>query len=448
MDIKQKLDLSFLAGVLKRYFPAVLLSGILCGLECVILLCFAVQDQYESRAVICMEGRNQSADSSQYFANVCQVVIESTSIQDSLTASLDLPYTKEKLSKMVFAEVADKENEVELIVRCGNPREAQSIANKLLDLSVEEFNSTMTFGTARAVSYGDLNSKPLPKGNIPLFTIIAVLAGFIASYIISAVHSLLDPVIRSHDDISQLYGFSVIAAISESDRLKNEIRRYMPPVHGSKDSQENNVSGHILSGNCPEIIARAYDSAREAITSALPQGARKIIAVTSHGDSEGKSTVSSNLAICFANAGSKVLLIDCNMIDPTISKKFGLAPNFGLSSILSGLCTVSEAVNENVVKNLDIIAAGKIPPNTAGLLGSASMKTFLEASAESYNYVFLDTPSVNTSGDSQLMNDVIAGFVFVIRENSTTHTDIKSAMDKIKHENGNILGLVKTFSRV
>lgn len=430
MAASKKLNLSFFIGVLKRYLLAVALSGIFCGTEGFLLSSFTISRQYESRAVIRMEGGKQSGDSSQYFLNACKVVLESAVIRNDLTANLDLPYTKEQLNEMISADITDTEGEIALIVRCGDADDAQSIANELLDLAVQEFNRVQTFGTASVASYGKSSSLPVPRSRVLELTVAALLGGAAAAYIIAIIHDLSDIVVRTGDDLEKLFGFPALGAIPKAE----------------PEAQDEKSEKNIISGNYSENVLKAYDSAREALISAIPQDAKKIIAVTSPKDSEGKTTVCSELAKCFAGAGFKTLLVECDMIKPGIYKKFKLRSRFGLSSVLEGVCSVSKAINEEVVENLDIISSGKIPKDHTELIGSDNMKTFLEASSENYSYVLLDTPSVNSSEDPLLINEAIAGFILVIKENSTTRTDIESAIDKIELSKGNILGLVKTFS--
>ena len=197
-----------------------------------------------------------------------------------------------------------------------------------------------------------------------------------------------------------------------------------------------------------DAIVEAYNTARTNTMFAVSTGESKIIAVTSSNPSEGKSTTCANFAISFANAGFKVLLVECDLRKPTVAKNFDIKPKNGLSSILGGFCSVNDAINADVLSNLDIITAGDIPPNPSELLGSRAMRTFLSASSEIYDYVFLDTPPVNVVTDSQLMNDIVAGIVFVVKEKYTTHPDIQSALDKIRLANGKVLGFVKTFGSV
>ena len=151
------------------------------------------------------------------------------------------------------------------------------------------------------------------------------------------------------------------------------------------------------------------------------------------------------MAIAFADMGKRVLLIDCDMRKPTVQTAFRLGGQNGLSSVLGGFCTLDDAVNKNVRPSLDVLASGPIPPNPTELLGSGIMAKLLENVSAKYDYVLLDTPPINVVTDSQLMNSIIGGHVFVVRENATSHPDIAEALEKVSLANGRKLGFIKSF---
>lgn len=200
---------------------------------------------------------------------------------------------------------------------------------------------------------------------------------------------------------------------------------------------------NVIGKNTPFVIAEAYKSARTNLMFALATTARKIIAVTSSAPFEGKSTTCINISLTMAEMGSKVLMIDCDLRKPTAHYYLNITTPNGLSSILGGFCSVNDAINVGVRDNLDIISAGPIPPNPAELLASDNMKQLLEYLSEQYDYIFLDTPPVNMVTDSQLMNDIIAGFVFVVKEGSTTHPAIGEALRSVELAQGKMLGFIK-----
>lgn len=201
---------------------------------------------------------------------------------------------------------------------------------------------------------------------------------------------------------------------------------------------------YILDDNTKFIITEAYKSARTNLIFSLSTSDNKVITFTSASPAEGKSTTCINMAISLAKTGSKVLLIDSDMRKPTIHSLLRLEKSKGLSSILSGMCTVAEAIHSNVRENLDVIVAGTIPPNPAELIGSPNTAELISVLRRHYDYILIDTPPVNVVSDSQLYNSLAVGIVFVIRDNVTTHTDLQRALRSISMANGKVLGFIKT----
>lgn len=457
------LDLKYLFDVLKKHLAFVILAGIVCAAAGFFASEFLITKKYESKALLYVENSQQTSDSvnindlnaAQKLVNTCQILFKSSTMLDNLITELDLPYTKDELDKMITAQSVNNTEVMELVVECTSPQEAQKIVNKLVELSEREFLRVIESGSIKVVDYGEVDSEP-SFPNVLLITAAAFILGLAVSYIIVFIQDMLDVAIKSTDNIAKLYDVPLFAEIVDFEAAANGGKYGYGYGYGygenKKNKQDekpvktnpNGISDRFLSDTTPFAITEAYNTARTNIMFAVATGKKKIIAVTSSNPSEGKSTTCGNFALSFANAGLKILLVECDLRKPTMAKNFNLKVEHGLSSILGGFCTVNEAITE-IDGGLNIITAGDIPPNPSELLGSDAMKLFLEASAENYDYVFLDTPPVGVVTDSQLMNDIIAGLVFVVRENSTTHPDVQSALEKIELANGKALGFVKTF---
>ncbi len=200
----------------------------------------------------------------------------------------------------------------------------------------------------------------------------------------------------------------------------------------------------ILNDSTKFVINEAYKSARTNIIFALSTAEHRIITFTSSSPAEGKSTTCINLAIALAKMGEKVLIIDSDMRKPAIHTYLKLSKQKGLSSILSGMCTVAEAIDSDVRENLDVISSGPIPPNPAELIASKNMAELLAVLEKHYDYICIDTPPVNVVTDNLLFNGLSAGTIMIVRENYTRHPDLQRALNSIKLANGKVLGFVKT----
>ncbi|MCM1059047.1 MAG: polysaccharide biosynthesis tyrosine autokinase [Eubacterium sp.] len=468
MENEEVIDLMYLFRILKKHLLFVGLIGVICAVAAFVLSEFVMTKKYESKALLYVENSQQTSESvnindinaAQKLVNTCQIIFKSGTVMDNLIANLDLPYTKEQLNGMITASSVNSTEVMQLVVESTDPGEAEEIVNELVRLANIEFLRVIKSGSLEVIDYGEIDTRP-SFPNVTLITAAGFLLGLVAAYIIVFVNDMLDVVVKHDDNLAKLYGIPVFAEITDflsANESKYGYSRYgygygygygKKPV---KQKTETAAAGteradRLLSESTPFAITEAYNTARTNIMFAASTSRQKIVAVTSSNPSEGKSTTCANIAISFANAGFKTLLVECDLRKPVMAKSFGVKPKKGLSSILGGFCTVSEAICPEVMSNLDIITTGDIPPNPSELLASDSMKIFLKASSDDYDYVFLDTPPVNVVTDSQLMNTEIAGLVFVIREGSTIHPDIQSAIEKIQLANGKALGFVKTFCK-
>lgn len=454
--MEETLDLGYLFSILKKHLGIIIIIGILCGAAGFAGAFFLIPKKYESKALLYVENSQQNTDAlnindinaAQKLVNTCQIIFKSNAIMDQLIANLDLPYTKKKLDEMITAKSVNSTEVMELSVETWSPQEAEKIVNEWVDLSKQEFSRIIKSGSIEVVDFGEVNITP-SFPNVPIITIVSLVLGIAISYVIVLINDMFDVAIKQDDNLVQLYDVPVFAEINDFEMVSNAKYGYGKKPK-QKNQPENNagMSERFITEETPFAIVEAYNTARTNTMFAVSTGNSKIIAVTSSNPSEGKSTTCANFAISFANAGFKVLLVECDLRKPTVAKNFAIKPKNGLSSILGGFCSLNDAINADVLSNLDIVTAGDIPPNPSELLGSQAMRTFLSASSEKYDYVFLDTPPVNVVTDSQLMNDVIAGIVFVIKEKHTTHPDVQSALDKIRLANGKVLGFVKTFGNI
>ena len=126
----------------------------------------------------------------------------------------------------------------------------------------------------------------------------------------------------------------------------------------------------LLGPNSSFYIQEAYNTLRTNIRFAIPGEGCKRLCLTSGLASEGKSTTILNLAMSFAETGSKVLLIDGDMRRPSLARLLIEKATPGLSNVLAGLATVESAIRKEIRPNLDVMFSGEIPPNPLELLGN------------------------------------------------------------------------------
>jgi capsular exopolysaccharide synthesis family protein len=162
----------------------------------------------------------------------------------------------------------------------------------------------------------------------------------------------------------------------------------------------------------------------------------KVVCFTSSLPNEGKSNVSFNLAVSFAESDKTVLFIDADLRRSIILGRY--KPDqavMGLSHYLSGMNNLDEVLYETNIPNLDMIFTGPVPPNPAELLGSDMFVELLHTLREVYDYVIVDTPPLGSVIDSVIIAEHCDGVVLVVEANAISYKfvqKIKSQLDKGK----------------
>lgn len=188
--------------------------------------------------------------------------------------------------------------------------------------------------------------------------------------------------------------------------------------------------------------AEAFRTLRTNIQFSSLDDSMKSIVITSTAPSEGKSTVIINLAITMAQAGKKVLILDCDLRKPSVHKKLNLPNNDGLTSILIGNAKLEECIISSKISNLYVLTCGAIPPNPSELLGSKKMKALLGELEELFDIVLIDSPPVIAVTDAQIISTFAQGVVLVAAYGQTEKAAIINAKDLLEKVKAHILGVV------
>lgn len=190
------------------------------------------------------------------------------------------------------------------------------------------------------------------------------------------------------------------------------------------------------------LAVEAFRSLRTNIKLSNPDNVIKKILVTSSISKEGKTTVSTNLAVGYSFAGKKVILIDADMRKPRIHKMFGLKNEIGLSNLIVGEHTIDQSVNKNVYEGLDLLTCGPIPPNPAELLESHRFIDLLKEISGIYDIVIFDSPPLHPVSDAATVASLMDGVVLVVNINKTPRDIFKAAVSKITMPGINLMGTV------
>ena len=199
----------------------------------------------------------------------------------------------------------------------------------------------------------------------------------------------------------------------------------------------------IISYNDPKsVISEQYRAIRTNIEYSNVDQNTKTILVTSSDKNEGKTTTVSNLAVSFANLNKKVLIIDCDLRNPSIHKMFKLNNIYGLTDILAKDRAVDKCIQETELGNLYVLTSGAIPPNPAEILSSEKMKNLIEDLKNIYDYIFIDTPPIGLVTDAGVLSSFTDGVVLVVKSESVEKKYLEETKKKLDAVDARILGAI------
>lgn len=200
---------------------------------------------------------------------------------------------------------------------------------------------------------------------------------------------------------------------------------------------------HILSPGSDFYIREAYKTLRTNTMFALAaEEGCKTVMITSSLQGEGKSLTTLSLAISFAEAEKRVLLIDCDLRRPKQARLLERCSGAGLSNVLLDPWLLPAAIVPSGTEHLDVIFSGDIPPNPSELLGSKRFAALLETLRERNDYILLDTPPVNIVTDAAVLAPRCDGVIIVVRANRTDRGALTHAIEQLEYAQAKLLGIV------
>ncbi|MDZ7724285.1 MAG: polysaccharide biosynthesis tyrosine autokinase [candidate division KSB1 bacterium] len=235
-----------------------------------------------------------------------------------------------------------------------------------------------------------------------------------------------------------------LTLVSMIPYIKPEHNEGAPFTLKNADPEVQNVNERLVTHLRPKSpVSEAYRSLRTNLIFSAADQPRKTILMTSSGPREGKSTTVSNLAITFAQMGTKTLLIDADLRRPMLYKLFRLNKEPGLTNVLIGKSTLSDAVQTvNGLSNLDFLMCGTLPPNPAELLGSEKMRHLLEEAKQSYDMALIDCPPVIAVTDPTLLSNQVDGVLLVVKSGEVQRQALDMAVKQLRRVEAPLVGVV------
>lgn len=207
-------------------------------------------------------------------------------------------------------------------------------------------------------------------------------------------------------------------------------------------AKNRNINPLITMEKPKSVISEKFRGIRTNILFSTADNDVQTIVFTSEKPAAGKSTISANVAITYAQAGYKTLLIDGDMRKPSQHYLFNTDNMDGFSNLIINKTDYNKAIHKTDIVNLDLLTSGPIPPNPSELIGSEKSLEVFDFLRSEYDFIIIDTPPVNTVTDAQLFSEIAKYVVYVVDVQKNDRNAIKKGKELIEKAGAKILGVV------
>ncbi len=302
----------------------------------------------------------------------------------------------------------------------------ETLLNRIANVDMNQNRSDVNVAV---VSEPNASDEPVaPK--LATILVICLVGGFGGGAVLVYVVDLLDDRFRSPEELSEQLGLPLLAMVSR-----------LPQMDGI------GIEALQLNVDPTAVESEAFRTLRTTLS--LSGESHERIAITSSQPSDGKTTVLTNLAVAFAQAGKRTLLIDADLRRPGLSKLFDLRGQGGLSDVLRPGDDIAEACRKHIqwtgIEGLDVLPCGSRPADPAEALGRARMAELISWTDDAYDQILIDCPPMLAASDAALVGRLVDAVILVVKPEDNPRRAVLRSAGILATMRVNVAGVVANF---
>lgn len=288
-----------------------------------------------------------------------------------------------------------------------------------------QLSGFLQINTVRVIEYADIPVVPIGP-NRPRGIFLTTLLSFLVTVGSIVVLNTLNTKIANDFDLREHTNLPFLGYVP---RIKTAInsKTFFAITNGARDDELRDAFAYI----------------RTCVSFSAPKEKSKLFLITSSVPAEGKSLLSTQLSAAFSINGEKTLLVDGDLRRPSIHKSLAAKKEPGLTECLTGAATPDGVIKKvNGRENLFFITSGHTSPNPSELLGSMSLKTFLQEVRGKFDRIIIDSAPLLDLPDSFLLSSIADGVILVLRSNRMDRRILARSLEKLRQSKAVITGVV------
>ena len=351
-------------------------------------------------------------------------IIKSKLVLEQVISETGVTYTAEELSENVNVEAYENTEMLKISVTDQDPELAASIANSIAQVFSGEIAKIYQINNISVVDVA-VTPEEVSNNTLKRDLLIALFISIFGTIGVVFVVYYFDDTVKLTDDLEEEIGMPVVAKVFKSDI-------------GSK----NNRKVELLAQKYPKsVVSESIKTLRTNLQFSSVDEDIKTILITSSIPGEGKSFISANLAISFAQTDKKVLIVDCDMRKGRQHRIFKLSNSKGLSNLLiDDMTNLKDYINKTSVPGVHVITRGTVPPNPSELLNSKKNADLLRVLKAKYDVIIYDGVPCNGLPDSIIMSKLVDKVLIVSSDSMTPKSVLESTKKQLESVNAPIAG--------
>lgn len=317
--------------------------------------------------------------------------------------------------------------------------------NEQLFLTISRQNAEMQLweqtqsGVARVVDYSLQPLKPI-KPRKPLVLLIGTMIGLFLSVGFVLTREFLTVEINSIEKLRKK-GYPLLAVIPD---MGNYIKDNFDGRETVKVKGTTVDTGLVMVLDSISPIAESFRRLQANVIYSQPDNTFKSLIITSSNKSEGKTTLSTNLAVALAESGKRVCIIDCDFRRPRVHSVFGSTLQPGVIEVLFEGRKWQDVVQSTMIPNVQVLTTGKRPPNPAEIIRSHKLHDLIQELKDHYDHVLIDSAPFGIISDAAPLIKLADGVILAVRFNVAKGPELDLTIENLNKVKANVLGVVMT----
>ena len=363
----------------------------------------------------------------QNLVNTYSEIVKSKKVLKQVIKELKLDYSVEELSSRISVTSLNDTEIIKISVLDESSTRAYNITNEIAKVFIKEISSIYQMNNVSIVDVPEISNK-VANNTLIKDLILSIGVGIMLSVGTLFVIFYFDDTVKFSEEFEEEIGVPVVAKVFRS-RIDND----------KKDAKTE-----LMVSKFPKsVVSESIKTLRTNLQFSSIDKTIRTLLITSSIPGEGKSFISSNLAVSFAQANKRVLLIDCDMRKGRLHKIFKLNNTNGYSNLLlDDVANFKDYIKKTNIPGLSVITRGTIPPNPSELLNSSKNKELIKELKKHYDKIIFDGVPCSGLTDSVIMSALVDKVAIVATNKYTPKTELISTKNLLIKTNAPIAGII------